>query len=228
VAGGRIEQRLGLRAEPPLLEAAVLVRGGPDTQDKLARHARRTARAWSLDGQPLLGISVFGVLDIPPDELLSARFATYRVIRMPAAARLRDRGFELLPTGCARTTPSASAGPTASSSMSCWPRSGLRWPRFSTLGARSGERRAVMYRVDITADLNDEDETGYLWTFLDEARDPGQITPGALVVAGDEDTAAVCQVVDLAPAGDGTIVHLRLLPGLVDDYRQLVERALAS
>jgi hypothetical protein len=24
-----------------------------------------------------------------------------------------------------------------------------------------------MYRVDITADLNDEDQTGYLWTFLD-------------------------------------------------------------
>jgi hypothetical protein len=137
VAGDRIEQRLRLRAEPPLSEATVLVRGGPDTRDKLARHAH-------------------------------------------------------------------------------------------TLGARSGERRAVMYRVDITADLNDEDETGYLWTFLDEARDPGQIKPGALVVAGDEDAAAVCQVVDLAPAGDGTIVHLRLLPGLVDDYRQLVERALAS
>jgi hypothetical protein len=47
------------------------------------------------------------------------------------------------------------------------------------------------------------------------------------VVAGDEDTAAVREVVDLAPAGDGTIVHLRLLPGLVD-YRQLVERTLAS
>ena len=29
-----------------------------------------------------------------------------------------------------------------------------------------------MYHVDITADLNDEDETGYVWTFLDEARDP--------------------------------------------------------
>ena len=28
--------------------------------------------------------------------------------------------------------------------------------------------------------------------------------------------------------GDGTIVHLRLLPGLVDDYRALVDRALAS
>ena len=55
-----------------------------------------------------------------------------------------------------------------------------------------------------------------------------QITPGALVVAGDEDTTAVCQVVDLVPAGDATIVHLRLLPGLVDDYRALVDRALAS
>jgi hypothetical protein len=85
-----------------------------------------------------------------------------------------------------------------------------------------------MHRVHITADLNDEDDTGYLWTFLDEARDSGQITPGALVVAGDEDTAAVCQVVDLAPTGDGTIVHLRLLPGLVDHYRQLAGRALAS
>ena len=26
-----------------------------------------------------------------------------------------------------------------------------------------------MYRVDLTADLNDEDETGYVGTFLDEA-----------------------------------------------------------
>jgi hypothetical protein len=87
---------------------------------------------------------------------------------------------------------------------------------------------AAMDRVDITADFNDEDETGYLWTFLDEARDPGQIKPGALVIAGDEDTAAVCQVVDLASAGNSTIVHLRLLPRLVDDYRQPVERVLAS
>jgi hypothetical protein len=85
-----------------------------------------------------------------------------------------------------------------------------------------------MYRANITADLNDEDDTGYVWTFLDEARDPGQIKPGAIIVAGDEDTSAVCEVVDLAPACDGTIVYLRLLPGLVEDYRALVERALAS
>lgn len=29
----------------------------------------------------------------------------------------------------------------------------------------------LMVKVDITADLNDEDDTGYVWTFLDEARD---------------------------------------------------------
>ena len=85
-----------------------------------------------------------------------------------------------------------------------------------------------MYHVDITADLNDEDDTGYIWTFLDEAREPKHIVPGALVVAGDEDAAAICQVVDLSPAGDGTIVHLRILPGLVEDYQQLVSRALAG
>jgi hypothetical protein len=123
-----------LRAEEPPAGTTVVVRGGRDTPDKLRSHVQRTARAWSLDGQPLLGISVF---------------------------------------------------------------------------------------------LNDEDETGYVWTFLDEARGPGQIRPGVLVVAGDEEAAAVCQVVDLMPAGDGTIVHLRLLPGLVDDYRALVDVAHA-
>lgn len=29
-----------------------------------------------------------------------------------------------------------------------------------------------MCHVDIAADLNDEDDTGSIWTFLDEARDP--------------------------------------------------------
>jgi hypothetical protein len=150
------------------------------------------------------------------------------VIHLSTAARLRDRGFELLPTGLRphdsvrlRRADGAELGER-------WPRPGHRLSTFNTLGARSGERRAVMYCVDITADLNDEDETGYIWTFRGEARDPGQIKPGALVVAGAEDTAAVCQVAGLAPTGDGTIVHLRLLPGLVDDYRRLVERALAS
>jgi hypothetical protein len=106
-----------------------------------------------------------------------------------------------------------------------------RWAQqatiLSTASPRSGPRSAERYRVDITADLNDEDDTGYVWTFLDEARDPNHVIPGALVVAGDSDAAAICQVMDLAEAGDGTIVHLRILPGLVEDYQQLVQRALA-
>ena len=41
-----------------------------------------------------------------------------------------------------------------------------------------------MTRVDIPTDLNSEDETGYVWTFLDEAEDPSVIVPGEVVVAG--------------------------------------------
>jgi hypothetical protein len=48
-----------------------------------------------------------------------------------------------------------------------------------------------VYRVDISADLNDDDGSGYIWTFLDEARDPARIKSNALLVAGNEDTAAM-------------------------------------
>ncbi len=85
-----------------------------------------------------------------------------------------------------------------------------------------------MISVDISADLNDEDETGYVWTFLDEARDPSLIEPGAIVVAGDADAPAVAQVVDLVVKASGTIVHLRILPGLVEDYAELVRRTGAA
>jgi hypothetical protein len=82
-----------------------------------------------------------------------------------------------------------------------------------------------MVTVDITADLNDEDETGYVWTFLDEAREPSQIKPGAIVLAGDNDAPAVAEVVDLVPKAARTVVHLHILPGLFDDSQALVRRA---
>lgn len=85
-----------------------------------------------------------------------------------------------------------------------------------------------MITVDITADLNDEDETGFVWTFIDEARDPSLITPGAIVVAGDTDAPAVAQVVDLIDRPAGRVVHLRLLPGVVEDYEALVRRVITS
>ncbi|MEB3031158.1 hypothetical protein [[Mycobacterium] nativiensis] len=81
-----------------------------------------------------------------------------------------------------------------------------------------------MIVVDVAADLNAEDQTGYVWAFLDEARDPSIITPGALVVAGDADAAAVAVVVDMVAHPNGTVVHLDILPGHVDDYLALAKR----
>lgn len=79
-------------------------------------------------------------------------------------------------------------------------------------------------KVDIAADLNAEDESGYVWTFLDEAVEPDRIKPGELVVAGSALTPAICEVVDLIDKPVGTIVHLKILPGTVDQYRRLVGR----
>jgi hypothetical protein len=87
-----------------------------------------------------------------------------------------------------------------------------------------GEEEIVIV-VDIAADLNDEDDTGLVWTFLDEARNPAIVVPGAIVVAGDADAPAVAEVVDLVDKPSGTIVHLRLLPGTFDDYEALIRRS---
>lgn len=81
-----------------------------------------------------------------------------------------------------------------------------------------------MITIDIPADLNSEDETGLVWTFLDEAAEPDAIRPGAIVVAGSELTPAVCEVVDLVPKPVGTVVHLRVLPGSIGQYRRLLGR----
>lgn len=85
-----------------------------------------------------------------------------------------------------------------------------------------------MITVDITADLNAEDETGYVRTFFDEARDPALIVPGALVIAGDEDAPAVAVVIDVVPHPNGTIVQLDVLPGAIDNYLALARRVTAT
>lgn len=68
-----------------------------------------------------------------------------------------------------------------------------------------------MVRVDIACDLMDEDETGYVWTFLADAVDPSIIVPGATVVAGDADAPATAEVIDIVDGPVGRIVHLRVL-----------------
>jgi hypothetical protein len=50
--------------------------------------------------------------------------------------------------------------------------------------------------------------------------------PGAIVVAGDEDAPAVAEVVDIVDKPAGRIVHLRILPGQLEDYQAIIQRAV--
>lgn len=96
------ELRPHIRDEPLPDDATVVVRGGPDSVAKLARHAMRTGRAYVLDGEPLLGVSVFIALDdagpASLDGLLSGRMETYRVVHTASVAAVRKAGFGLLAT----------------------------------------------------------------------------------------------------------------------------------
>jgi len=95
------------------------------------------------------------------------------------------------------------------------------------LGTETAEAVTVI-SIDIPADLNGEDETGLVWTFLDEAADPALIAPGAIVAAGDPEVPAVAEVVDIVEKPAGRVVHLRLLPGRVEDDAELVRRVVST
>lgn len=79
--------------------------------------------------------------------------------------------------------------------------------------------------VDIPADVQQYDETGYVWTLREEAADPSVVTAGAIVVAGDGEEPFLARVVDVLPAGRVTKVHLRVLPGVPADYAAALRRA---
>ena len=79
-------------------------------------------------------------------------------------------------------------------------------------------------RIDLAADLNDEDDAGLGWSTLSEARDPGRIRPGEMLVAGNRKAQAVVRVVAVDDDGQ---VHFSVLPGSVDKNRHLIGRALA-
>lgn len=82
--------------------------------------------------------------------------------------------------------------------------------------------------VDLEVDFHNEDGTGYIWTWLTDARDPSLIKPGAIIVVGDDDALAMGRVVDLVPEENGTVVHVDVLPGSIDAYFDVVERNLAA
>lgn len=79
--------------------------------------------------------------------------------------------------------------------------------------------------VDIPCDVQQIDETGYVWTFLEDARDPSLITEGAIVITADEVDPVVARVVSLAPEANGTIVRLEILPGEPLEYADALARA---
>jgi hypothetical protein len=91
-----------VRDETAPREATVIVRGGPDTVEKLIAHAERVRRAFVLDGEPVLGISVFAALDdIGPasvDGILAGKLASYRVVHLAPLRDLVGAGFAVLPT----------------------------------------------------------------------------------------------------------------------------------
>ena len=78
------------------------------------------------------------------------------------------------------------------------------------------------YQADLEVDFANEDQTGLIWTWLDHARDAGVFVPGAVVILRDGEDFSMGQVVDLVKQDHGTLVHLRLLPGAVEDYHTAI------
>jgi hypothetical protein len=66
--------------------------------------------------------------------------------------------------------------------------------------------------VTLPADVNQVDETGYVWAFLSGSVEPTRVHVGAIIVAGDPVEPFLARVVDIidGPGGD-SIVHLDVL-----------------
>ena len=79
--------------------------------------------------------------------------------------------------------------------------------------------------IDLEVDFHNEDETGYVWTWLSEARDPSVMAAERIVVVGDDDAIAMARVVDLVEHENGTIVHVETLPGTVEYFEALARAA---
>jgi hypothetical protein len=74
----------------------------PDSAAKLRRHAERMHRAFRLDGNPVLGLSMFGPLDAVGSDsregILSERLSTYRLVYFVSAGKITATGLAVVPT----------------------------------------------------------------------------------------------------------------------------------
>jgi len=101
VSPNRQDLRSLLREETPPADGVLVVRGGPTSIERLADHVQRTHDAYTLDGDPLWGVSVFCAMDdVGPASLdaLLRRFASYRVVHLPTVGGVVGAGFDLLPS----------------------------------------------------------------------------------------------------------------------------------
>ena len=78
--------------------------------------------------------------------------------------------------------------------------------------------------IDLTADLNAQDDDGLGWSTLADADDPSCVRPGAMLLAGNRHGQAVVRIVSVDDDGQ---VHFTILPGSVEKNRHLLGRTVA-
>jgi hypothetical protein len=78
--------------------------------------------------------------------------------------------------------------------------------------------------IDLTADLNAQDDDGLGWSTLTDARDPSRVRPGAMLLAGNRYGRAVVRITAVDDDGQ---VHFSILPGSVAKNRHLLGRTVA-
>jgi hypothetical protein len=78
--------------------------------------------------------------------------------------------------------------------------------------------------IDLTADLNAQDDDGLGWSTLADARDPSRVRLGAMLLAGNRYGRAVVRIVTVDDDGQ---VHFSILPGSVAKNRHLLGRTVA-
>jgi hypothetical protein len=141
-----------------------------------------------------------------------------------AQRQMREFSFRGAPMASVSVDGTVPAGPS-SPRGGCQTDGGLRRRR----GQPVQEAREAMMAHDVVVDIpcavQQVDGTGFVWTLLDEARDPRRITVEAIVVTGDEVDPVLARVVSLTKRPTGVKVHLQLLPGDPADYAEALTRA---
>jgi hypothetical protein len=78
--------------------------------------------------------------------------------------------------------------------------------------------------IDLTADLNAQDDDGLGWSTLADAHDAALVRPGVMLLAGNRHGQAVVRIVAVDDDGQ---VHFTILPGSVEKNRHLLGRTVA-